>query len=170
MRKLVVLLLLMVVGCNNNAERIAQLEKQNHELQEQLKRSNATADFDLQAKCSQDSKAWFNENWAGTRNDKDTILLDFSNHYNKKLNKCFILVEYHYDSHFAGKGGSSWTNDMELWDIYENSRYGSFGENHYTYSKPEPSSHNDVSTCEVLGNKCTLHDEFNNLVRPYVND
>jgi hypothetical protein len=40
-------------------------------------------------------------NWAGSR-DKNTILLDFRNHYNKKENKCFGFVEWHYHSNFAG--------------------------------------------------------------------
>src|ERR1019366_3368203 len=82
--------MLAAIGCDTS-ERIARLEKQNQELQTELKNRNATADYDLQAKCSKDARIWFNENWS---RDKDTILLDFSNHYNKSLNKCFIVVEY----------------------------------------------------------------------------
>jgi hypothetical protein len=96
--------------------------------------------------------------------------LDFTDHYNKQLNKCFILVEWHYHSKLAGPGGSSWTNDMELRDVYENFEYGEFGENHYTYLNQSPSNNDEVIRCEVFGAKCKSGEEFNNLVRPYVNE
>lgn len=101
---LLVLILFAAMGCDNS-ERISRLEKQNQDLRAEVSRSRATADYDLQAKCSKDAREWFNVNWAGGR-DKDTILLNFTNHYDKNLNKCFILVEYHYNSNFAGPGGS----------------------------------------------------------------
>src|ERR1700682_3437330 len=87
--------LLATTGCDNS-DRIARLEKQNQELLAEVKKGQASADYDLQAKCSRDARAWFNETWS---RDRDTILLDFSNHYNKKENKCFIFVEYHYQNH-----------------------------------------------------------------------
>jgi hypothetical protein len=155
------------VACDTS-DRLARLEKQNQELQAQVQKGNAAADLDLQAKCSRDARAWFTENWLPR--DKDTILLDFTNHYNKKLNKCFILVEYHYDSKFAGAGGTSWTNDMLLTDVYENSKYGRFDENHYTYWKPTVTTNDEVISCELLDQKCKTIEEFNGLLRPYMND
>src|SRR5580765_997419 len=108
------LLILLLVGCDI-PDRVSRLEKQAKEIQSEKDR---VADYDLQAKCSKDARVWFKENW---RSDKDTALLDFTNHYNKKQNKCFILVEYHYNSNLvAGTRGSSWTNIMTLWDLYEN--------------------------------------------------
>jgi hypothetical protein len=153
-------------GCDTS-ERITRLEKQNQELQEKLKKENTVAEYDLQSKCSKDAKVWFNEN---SSRDKDTLLLTFTNHYNKKQNKCFILVEYHYNSKFAAPGESSWSNLMTLWDIYENSKYGDFAENHYTYYKPKVSFQDEVITCEVLSQKCKTGEEFNNAVRPFLND
>src|SRR5712671_5178525 len=108
-------ILLVATSCETS-ERISRLEKQNQELQTEVTKSQATADYDLQAKCSKDARAWFNENW-GVR-DKDTILLDFTNHYNKNQNKCYILIEFHYSTDQQG----SWTNSMSLWDVYENSK------------------------------------------------
>jgi hypothetical protein len=67
-------------------------------------------DHDLQAKCSKDAKTFFTEGW--TR-DKDPVLLDYSNHYNKAQNKCFIYVEYHFHT----GTDASWTNDIFLWDV-----------------------------------------------------
>jgi hypothetical protein len=96
--------------------------------------------------------------------------LDFTNHYNKSLNKCFILVEYHYNSKFGLLGESSWTNDMTLTDVYENARYGEFAENHVTRLKPHFDVRIDVIQCQMLDQKCKTSDEFNGLLRPYVND
>lgn len=155
----------LVAGCD--ADRIAKLEKENADLKAMVEKQNAAAAYDLQAKCSKDARMWFNENWSS---DKDTILLDFTNHYNVKQNKCFILVEYHYNSRLAGPGGDSWTNDMNLYDVYENSRYAQFDENHYTYWKPKYSTGDEVITCEVSGTQCKTGQEFNNLVGQYMND
>jgi hypothetical protein len=160
-------LLLAVANCDNFSDRMSRLEKQNEELRAEIKKGQATADYDLQAKCSKDARIWFNENW---RRDKDTILLDFSNHYNKKENKCFIFVEYPYNNGFGAPSGSAWTNQITLWDIYENIKYGDFAENHYTVYKPSISSSDELIMCEFLGQKCKGIDEFNNLLRPYMNN
>ena len=154
--------LLMAVACGQD-EKIANLEKQNQELKAEMEKSRATADYDLQAKCSRDARGWFNENWS---RDKDTSLLNFSNHYNKSLNKCFILVEYHYMVDANG----SWVNDISLWDVYENSRYGTFVERHSISFKPTVSTDDSVMTCELATQKCKTAEEFNGLVRPYLND
>jgi hypothetical protein len=87
-----VLVLSAALGCDHG-ERIGRLEKQNEELKAELKKNQAAADLDLQAKCSKDARAWLKENYSGGGN---TILFDFTNHYNKALNKCFSLEERHY--------------------------------------------------------------------------
>ncbi len=157
-------ILLMVMGCGSrDDEKIANLEKQNQDLKAEVEKNHATADYDFQAKCSKDAKTWFNENWS---RDKDTELLDFTNHYNKSLNKCFILVEYH---HSLGLG-DSWVNDITLWDVYENAKYASFAEDHIIYIKPTASTQDRVVTCELADKKCKTAGEFNDLVRPYMNN
>jgi hypothetical protein len=157
--------LIFAVGCDTS-DRLARLEKQNQELQVAVKGQQAVTDYDLQAKCSKDARAWFNENWS---RDKDTILLDFTNHYNKTQNKCLVLVEYHYSS-AAGPNATLWTNDMTLTDVYENVKMASFGENHYTYFKPTINTSDNVIICEVLSQKCKSIDEFNTLLAPYLSN
>jgi hypothetical protein len=156
----VAFLLVGLAGCND--DRIAKLEKQNQELLAQVKKDHSVQEYDLQAKCSKDSKAWFNENWSS---DKTTLLLSYSNHYNKSMNKCFIEVEYHYTLQ-----GSSWVNDMQLWDVYENIKYGDISVSHLVSAAKPFSIEELVNLCEVYGKKCKTIDEFNSLVRPYLTD
>ena len=154
---------LVLSGCDS--DRIARLEKQNQELQDQLKKQQTSANLELQSKCSHDAKTWFNENW--NRRDKDTTLLDFTNHYNKEMNKCFIVVEYHYS---IGDGRGSWMNDMTMWDVYENARYAQFSESHIM-AKDFLKVSDDVISCDPpSGNKCKSIQEFNNAISSYMNN
>src|SRR2546423_1847555 len=80
----------------------------------------------------------------------------YTNHYSKSLNQCFVLVEYHY-----GIGDApSWSNSISLWNVYENSQYGTYLESHLIYLKPKYTSESLVSNCEVVGKKCKTLDEF----------
>ena len=79
------MLVFWLVGCDI-PDRVSHLEKQTKEMQSEKDRMT---DYDLQAKCSNDARAWFNENWS---KDKDTILLDFTNHYNKKGTNASVLL------------------------------------------------------------------------------
>jgi hypothetical protein len=157
---LMVVALANLCGCDHG-QRITRLEKETADMKADIQKNQAVADYDLQARCSKDAKTWFSENWEASR-EPGTKLLDFTNHYNKKQNACFILVEYHYDEHL----GASWMNDMTLWNVYENSKFGGFTENHIVTFKTDPRE--EVLACEVYGTKCKTADEFNNLVRPYL--
>jgi hypothetical protein len=151
-----------------DADRLAKLEKENADLKAKIDRTDAAVDYDLKAKCAKDSKIRFNENW--NSRDKNTIVLDFTNHYNAKQNKCFILVEYHYNSSYPGQDGWSWMGDANLYDVYENQKYAEFMESHENINKPKYSSEDRVISCDVQGDKCKTSDEFNKLVSPYMND
>lgn len=157
--------LLILAGCDQDAQnqRMANLEKSNQELKAEVDKSHAVEEYDLQAKCAKDSKAWFNDNW---QSDKDTLLLNFTDHYNKSMNKCFIEVEYHYNSGADG----SWSNLITLWDVYENVKYGNFSLNTYIRYKPKFESSEEVITCEVNGQKCKTIQEFGNLATQYMSN
>jgi hypothetical protein len=155
------IVLFFMTACQD--AKIASLEKQNKELKAEIEKSHATADYDLQAKCSKDAKAFFNENLAAA---KDAQLFTFRNHYNKPLNKCFIIVEYHYS---IGQK-PSWANSITLWDVYENLKYAKFAETHMIYFKPTPHTEDNVVTCESSDKKCKSGDEFNEIVSSYLND
>jgi hypothetical protein len=153
-------LLLLSFGCGDR-DRVGRLEKQVQELQNDTKKQQVSTLYDLQSRCSRDAKVWFNDNW---NRDKETKLLDYTNHYNSAQNKCFILVEYHYSL----ADGSSWVMDMSLTDVYENDRYGNVSVTHTIHFKPVVETQEVVGSCVVVGTKCKDVDEFNRLVRPYM--
>jgi hypothetical protein len=155
--------LLVATGCDTS-ERIAKIEKQNKELEAQVSKRDAAVDYDLQAKCSKDAKVWFHDNW---QSDGDTVLLNYTNHYNKAMNKCFVMVEYHYTT---DKATGSWANLMSLWDMYENAQFADFAEHHYVRYKPKIETSEELITCKVAGTKCTAIEQFNSLVRPYLSN
>ena len=150
--------LLTAIGCDTS-QRITNLEKQ-------ISKRDIVADYDLQAKCAKDAKTWFRENWRDVV-ASTSILLDYTNHYNKAMNKCFIVVEYHYT---FDKDIGNWTNNVTLWDVYENVKIAEFNESHSIEYKPTTATVDRVVTCEVAGTKCTALQQFNNLCRPYMNN
>jgi hypothetical protein len=155
------LALAILLGCQDNV-RLARLEKDNSDLKAQLQDKNKVRDYDLGVRCSKDAKAWFNQNYS---RDKDTMMLDFQNHYNLASNQCFIFIEYH----FSSNSGRSWTNSMSLYNVYENARYGNYLEEHVIgFDHDDPKD--KILICETFDEKCTSLDQFNKFVRPYLNN
>ncbi len=151
-----------LVGCDVGER--AKLEKENKDLKEAAAKNRAAVDYDLQAKCSKDARAWFKETW---QSDKDTLLLDFTNHYHKGLNKCFVLVEYHYS---YGDGEGSWMKDLVLYDVYENAKYGSFNELHISHLKPTIKTEVQINSCQMFDKRCKTAAEFNDWVQPFLSN
>ena len=156
--------LVAATGCDNS-DRIARLEKQNQELQAQVKKTSAAAEYDLQSRCSNEARAWFNQNWSS---DTNTLLLHFTNHYNKKLNKCFIIVENHRKNLYLSDG--SWVNEITLTEVQENNQYGTFREDHEVILKPKYHVEEKTGDCAVNGKTCKSLNDFNQLSSEYMND
>lgn len=157
----VVILLSLICGCDS--EKATRLEKQNEDLQAQIRRQSAALDLDVQSQCSRAAGVWFKQRWK-TGSDKDTILLDYTNHYNKAMNKCFINVEFHYHSGARW----SWANNMSMWDVYENLKYAEFIENHAVGF--DMKTENLLITCDVQGTECKTAEEYSSRLKPFMND
>lgn len=72
-----------------------------------------------QTKCSQQAQQFFTSH--GYK-DSDGITFSYTNHFNSKLNKCFVLVNYY--------GLSTDILSMDLYDALEGKHYaGFFGHN-----------------------------------------
>jgi hypothetical protein len=121
-------------------------------------------DYELQERCGKRAAEVFEKFYgSGQSSDKDGHMLsNYTCHHNKKLNKCFILIET--------KKYPSYKNDIEkfgiwttkgLWDINENKQYGTYSR----FFKIETSM-----TCEFSGNSCKSEYEWDALVKPYMEE
>ncbi|HEY1757971.1 MAG TPA: hypothetical protein VGG72_21555 [Bryobacteraceae bacterium] len=158
-------LIFSTLGCDIN-QRLDRLEKDNQDLKSQIQKDQTVRDYDLQAKCSKDARLWFNENW---QRDKNTIYLEFTNHYDKRFNTCMIEVEFHFNMPDSPQQ-HWWVNDMSVWNIYENLKLADFSEDHITDPTFTTAPRNEVTACESGGNKCTSLDQFNSMSNSYLSN
>lgn len=99
------------------------------------------ADYKLQERCSKSAKDFFQNKYQGRP------LASYENHYNRKMNKCFILL---IDPAF---------NTVQyLYDVNENKLYGSLYGSAGWYFLPE-GNHDDVSS-----------DKWYSLVKSYMKE
>jgi hypothetical protein len=136
--------------------------------QQQAEKTNNN-DFDLQQKCSQQAKTFF-DYYVSDPESKKTA--ELSNHYNVKLNKCFALIKQYIQT---GTGASfSAGNQEDLYDAVEKKVYGS-----YSWMSQSPKKYWEVAPlwCDTYkdGDKynhqvCNTEDEFDNFVSPYMNE
>src|SRR6266540_2118495 len=108
----VVAIAILVGGCNN--DRVARLESEVKGIKQELSQVRKVNGLELQAKCSADAKTWFHENW---QRDKDTMLLDYSAHYNAVSNKCFIEVYFNWS--LSALRTTALHTSTTIHDIYE---------------------------------------------------
>jgi hypothetical protein len=121
---LIVFFTITIVGCN-----FQNLTKEQYELQD---------------KCEKQCEIWSKSYQQKYPGDKFT----YKDHYNKRLNKCFILVKY------------SKSQLKSLRNINENKIYGSF------FSKQD----SKTVICNVLEKKCNSEAEWDSLVKPYIEE
>ena len=154
--------LLCLTACD--ADKVARLEKENKELKAKLDERSKLVDLDTQSKCSTAAKIFFHQNW---REDKDTILLDYSNHYNSKVGKCFIIVEWHYNDTVSKRG--EWYGNIQLHDVFENNKYAELSE-HTDVDYQTFKSTKRVLRCNVDGEECKSSEEFAAKTRGYITE
>ena len=116
-------------------------------------------EYDLQERCGKRAEEIYRKDWGkvGVINHKDYQEIgNFTNHYNKKLNKCFILTS----------SQQYWTNHTykeyyELWDINDNKLNGS-----YYGGNPLGAS----LQCNVIDTLCNSYKAWESLTKPFMND
>ena len=97
-------------------------------------------DYQLQKQCKKDSEKFFK------KDNNDLSIRSYKNHYNKKLNKCFILID---DEN---------VNAKFLYDVKENKRYGATVDL------------GDKILGKVLEKECKSKSECDLLVKPYMEE
>ncbi|MFA5196301.1 MAG: hypothetical protein WC401_10940 [Bacteroidales bacterium] len=118
-----------VVGCNNQR--------------------STKDEYILQEKCGKSCEEYFRKTYGGLTDQQYTY--DYKNHYNKNMNKCFILLDSR--SPYSG-------NRKDLRDINENKQYGSFWR----------SSKGVITFCRVSKKECESEEEWDSLVKPYMEE
>jgi hypothetical protein len=83
-------------------------------------------EYELSERCKKSADEWFQKEWGGKHltGDKDmTIMADYKCHYNKKLNKCFVLLT---TISIPKNKKDNKVETVVLFDINENKEYGSY--------------------------------------------
>src|SRR5450759_845176 len=108
---------LMLFGTGCNQDKRARLEKENKELAATLESVAKTTNLDMQAKCAQQARAEFKaQGW-----EKESMA-GFTNHYNVKVNKCFVEITN------SGSSRQPYvpTINRILFDAFEGKVYGEY--------------------------------------------
>ncbi len=134
---------------------IAHQQERLEALNAKLEARPRTTNIELQEKCAKQAlEAYRLSGW-----DKN-LLASFSNHYNEKLNKCFVLIG---ETHAGG-------NSESLQDAFEGKVFG-----FYMWLVKKDKKYWEVPPfrCEVTlisGEKktCESSDEFDDLVKAYM--
>ena len=127
---------MFLVGCNNQTS-----TKEQYQLQEQCGK-----------RCEELFKTKYGN---GTINDKEQLgTISYQSHYNKKMNKCFILL----DENGYRKSNDKTYKIKTLLDVNENKTYGFF----YNFVT--------LTFCDVLEKKCKSKEEWDSLVKPHMEE
>ena len=155
-RLLLVALSLVASGCNT--ERLARLEKENRDISARLEAVTKAANLDLQEKCSNQASS------VSRQMGLKSAFAVYTNHYNPKLNKCFITVFN------TATVGSIPTVSMWVQDAYEGKEYAEYfwiNRHGQWYLEVKP------DTCKVtllsgIEKTCESQEEFEQLIKVYM--
>ena len=118
---------------------------------------------ELQEQCVNRSKEYFKKEYGnGIINGEngERLTSNCTNHYNKKLNKCYILIT---STQFIRNTENKIENIRikTLFDLNENREYGSF---------MQFENNNKPINCRILETYCNLEKEWDLLVKPYMEE
>ena len=120
-------------------------------------------EYELQERCGKRAEEVFKREFGnGISNTKDSQSMSgYENHFNKKLNKCFVLLRTTIFTHKTKKEGATTSSDIVLYDINENKQYGTFFK-----------TRNDDKTviCSVSEKICHSESEWDAQIKPYMNE
>lgn len=115
-------------------------------------------DYELQERCGKRAEERFKtEVGNNISSDKDFAYSSgYTNHYNTKLNKCFILVT---TTSYPKDRKGNMIGMKNLYDINENKEYASF----VTVKEK-------ITDCRVLDKDCKSEGEWDMLIKPYMEE
>lgn len=115
--------------------------------------SSLEEDSNLQTACRQQCKRLYRDVYDNGKLKTKRgvyILYDYKNHFNKNLKKCFMLI--HEKSYYGSK--------KTLADVDEDRVYGTI----------RVSNNKGVTSCMVLDKPCRSEEEWQELIKPYLEE
>lgn len=152
--KIATFAILLVVGLSIAYYFVVLFPTQQQNLAKQQTNSSLKNTIDMQAKCADAAKNFFNEDkWGRAAEDINSSNVNYTDNYNSKYNKCFVLIT----ERFSDGSGIS----LILFDVFGHKEYanGSFGTNDYSNKK---------SYCTILNGDCKSSTDFNRFVSEYM--
>ena len=119
-------------------------------------------EYELQERCGKRAEEQFRRDWGsnGVINTKEgQVVGSYRNHYNRKLNKCFVLLTS--ESLPYKEKTPRVSRQITLYDINESKDYGLFI---MVSGDARPLS------CQVAGTRCQSESEWDALVAPYMEE
>jgi hypothetical protein len=134
---------------------LRQQQQKTQELTAKLDASSGSTNLDLQAACAKQALQQFNDYWTGKKE------VDYTNHYNAKMGKCFMRIQYWEDTYSPRDPYFV----VQVFDAFEGKQYASYmGE----LSKSE----RPPAICSIIlsGEEqyCHTQDEFDADVKSYM--
>jgi hypothetical protein len=160
MKRIFMLLPFLLIAAACDSPQVAQLHRENADLKTQTSQQQAASQFDLSAKCADESSNFYKDFSKGITNDH---LISYTDHWNRNLNKCFILITDWFM--YSGQPESS----KDLFDVLEGKSYGSFLTVRTLGQKPldcEMSADGSANNTKF----CASQDEFDSFANPYMNN
>ena|ERR1700733_8851554 len=111
--------------------------------------------YELQERCGKRAEQVWQKDYGQniTTDQYGTIIANYENHYNAKLNKCFMLE----DATSLPKGGGQSFKTLMLIDVNENKIYGTF-------------TNAGAVQCDLEGRACRSELDWRQLVAPFMNE
>ena len=161
----VVLIVCFLSSCRSDVtSRIERLENDNNALRKKLEVPKD--DSEAQLKCLTAAKSYFTQEWIPAQ-EHGASGADFSNHYNRKFGKCFVLLE----SKTRTGGGKTRVSKTykELRNVYDHLLVAEI-DTLFRLNETSNKFETVVLSCTVDNAVCDSEGEFNKQCLPYLTE
>jgi hypothetical protein len=118
--------------------------------------------YALSERCAKSALEWWSRAWGGEsvhNTETGQIIASYTNHYNAKLNKCFIRENVAGVSRASENGRSSSTFSAQLLDVLDNKTIAAFWSS---------GGEQGVTSCFVGDVACKNRGEWESLAKTYM--
>lgn len=129
--------------------------------------STPNEQYELSERCGKRVEEWFIREWGKTGivvTNETTTAAEYRNHYNARMNKCFMLLTVQRLPNRSGKG-PPFERRVILMDINESKEYGTL-----VVTKPDAMRPSVISSCSVAAKHCEYEQEWGALIAPYMGE